>query len=75
MLDVGYKADLRNAALPAEVEASYSAIIDGILARSDLNTISAKRIRKGLQEQVEYDISGQKVCSPHFHILLRVWEE
>ncbi|KAI9850562.1 MAG: hypothetical protein M1838_005412 [Thelocarpon superellum] len=35
--------------LPAEVEASYTAIIDSILAKSDLNTVSAKRIRKGLQ--------------------------
>ncbi|KAF2474752.1 SWIB-domain-containing protein [Lindgomyces ingoldianus] len=46
--------------LPPEVEASYSAIIDSILAASDLNTISAKRIRKGLQEKVDYDISHQK---------------
>lgn len=50
-------------ALPPEVEASYSAIIDSILASSDLNTISAKRIRKGLQERIEYDISHQKVHS------------
>ncbi|KAF2657294.1 SWIB-domain-containing protein [Lophiostoma macrostomum CBS 122681] len=48
------------AALPVEVEASYSAIIDSILAASDLNTISAKRIRKGLQEKVKEDISHQK---------------
>ncbi|KAF2740433.1 SWIB-domain-containing protein [Polyplosphaeria fusca] len=46
--------------LPREQEASYSAIIDAILAASDLNTISAKRIRKGLQERVNYDISDQK---------------
>lgn len=46
--------------LPPEVEASYSAIIDSILATSDLNTISAKRIRKGLQAQVDYDITPQK---------------
>lgn len=46
--------------VPPEQEASYSAIIDEILASSDLNTISAKRIRKGLQEKVSYDISHQK---------------
>ncbi|KAF1845731.1 SWIB-domain-containing protein [Cucurbitaria berberidis CBS 394.84] len=46
--------------LPTEVEASYSAIIDEILRGSDLNTISAKRIRKGLQERVEYDTTHQK---------------
>jgi upstream activation factor subunit UAF30 len=43
------------------VEASYSAIIDDILQGSDLNTISAKRIRKGLQERVDYDTAHQKV--------------
>lgn len=36
-------------------------IIDSILAASDLNTISEKRIRKGLQAAVEYDITPQKV--------------
>ncbi|KAH7401793.1 SWIB/MDM2 domain-containing protein [Phaeosphaeria sp. MPI-PUGE-AT-0046c] len=46
--------------LAREVEASYSAIIDEILRVSDLNTISAKRIRKGLQERVDHDTSHQK---------------
>lgn len=46
--------------VPPEQQASYSAIIDEILATSDLNTISAKRIRKGLQERVSYDITHQK---------------
>ncbi|KAF2084224.1 SWIB-domain-containing protein [Saccharata proteae CBS 121410] len=46
--------------LPPEQEASYTAIIDDILAKSDLTTISAKRIRKGLQAQVRYDITPQK---------------
>ncbi|USP79921.1 Upstream activation factor subunit spp27 [Curvularia clavata] len=46
--------------LPAEVEASYSVIIDDILRASDINTISAKRIRKGLQERVGHDLSHQK---------------
>ncbi|KAK4995752.1 hypothetical protein LTR66_004492 [Elasticomyces elasticus] len=41
-------------------EASYSAIIDAILEKSDLSTISAKRIRKALQAQVDYDITPQK---------------
>lgn len=39
----------------------YSAIIDSILEGADLNTISAKRIRKGLQERLGHDISGEKV--------------
>ncbi|KAI9662203.1 MAG: hypothetical protein M1829_006185 [Trizodia sp. TS-e1964] len=46
--------------LPPEVEASYATIIDSILAASDLNTISEKRIRKGLQASVQYDITPQK---------------
>lgn len=53
--------DICLSAVPREVEASYSAIIDDILASSDLETVSAKRIRKGLQEKVDYDISPQKV--------------
>lgn len=46
-------------------EASYSAIIDKILSTADLQTISAKRIRKELQAQVEYDLTPQKVGFPH----------
>ncbi|MCJ1356508.1 MAG: hypothetical protein MMC33_006503 [Icmadophila ericetorum] len=46
--------------LPPEVEASYVKIIDSILAASDLNTITSKRIREGLQAAVEYDITPQK---------------
>ncbi|KAK3053107.1 hypothetical protein LTR09_005733 [Extremus antarcticus] len=46
--------------LPPEQEAAYCAIIDDILANSDLTTVSAKRIRKGLQEKVDYDITAQK---------------
>ncbi|MCJ1330561.1 hypothetical protein MMC10_007246 [Thelotrema lepadinum] len=48
------------ASLPAEVRASYVVIIDRILAESDLNTISSKRIREGLQKEVPYDITPQK---------------
>ncbi|KAL3418005.1 E3 ubiquitin-protein ligase hel2 [Phlyctema vagabunda] len=45
--------------LPSE-RAQYAAIIDGILEKGDLTTISAKQIRKGLQEALEKDISDQK---------------
>jgi upstream activation factor subunit UAF30 len=48
-------------ALPPDVEASYTLIIDNILSASDLNTISAKRIRKALQEELGHDIAAQKV--------------
>jgi hypothetical protein len=47
--------------VPPEQHASYSAIIDRILSTADLNTISAKRIRKGLQDEVDYDLTPQKV--------------
>ncbi len=46
--------------MPPEQEAAYSAIIDNILQTSDLETVSAKRIRKGLQEHVDHDITAQK---------------
>lgn len=44
-----------------DVRESYVKVIDSILAASDLNTISEKRIRKGLQEAVGYDLTPQKV--------------
>ena len=52
----------RKIPVPAEQRASYAAIIDEILSTADLETISAKRIRNALQERVDYDLSGQKVC-------------
>jgi len=54
-----YGADLPTV-LP-EQRASYSAIIDSILNSADLDTISAKAIRKELQAKVEYDLTEQKV--------------
>lgn len=45
--------------LPAE-RAQYSAIIDGILASSDLQTISSKQIRKSLQAALQQDVSEKK---------------
>jgi hypothetical protein len=49
--------------VPAEQRESYAAIIDEILASADLETISAKRIRNGLQARVDYDLTPQKVGS------------
>ncbi|KAK3642270.1 hypothetical protein LTR56_010847 [Elasticomyces elasticus] len=46
--------------LPTEQRASYSAIIDSILSGADLDTISAKAIRKQLQSSVDYDMTEQK---------------
>ncbi|KAL8928224.1 MAG: hypothetical protein Q9208_001934 [Pyrenodesmia sp. 3 TL-2023] len=47
-------------ALSTETEAEYVKLIDVILRSSDLNTISEKRIRKGLQEAVNHDLTPQK---------------
>lgn len=49
--------------LPAE-RAQYAAVIDGILSSSDLATVSAKAIRKGLAEKLGTDLSEKKVKSP-----------
>ncbi|KAJ5670787.1 uncharacterized protein N7477_006150 [Penicillium maclennaniae] len=46
--------------LTSEIRDQYVEIIDSILDKSDLNTISEKRIRKGLQEVVGYDLTPQK---------------
>jgi hypothetical protein len=45
----------------SEKRDEYSVIIDSILAKSDLNTVSEKRIRKGLQDVIGYDLTPQKV--------------
>jgi hypothetical protein len=49
------------------VRDNYVAIIDTILAVSDLTKISEKKIRAGIQEKVEYDITPQKVTCPFLH--------
>lgn len=55
--------------------AKYSTIIDAILSTCNLNTISAKQIRKSLQAAVDYDITPQKVrlhaVIPDFYFTLR----
>jgi upstream activation factor subunit UAF30 len=41
----------------------YTAIIDDILETSDLETISRKKIRQGLENKLGgQDLSEQKVC-------------
>jgi len=46
--------------LTAEEERQYTVIIDEILANADLNTISAKAIRRDLQLRVNDDIAAKK---------------
>ncbi|KAJ5280592.1 hypothetical protein N7478_005964 [Penicillium angulare] len=48
--------------LSSDMRDRFTEIIDSILAKSDLNTISEKRIRKGLQEEVGYDLTPQKTA-------------
>ncbi|KAL2852526.1 SWIB-domain-containing protein [Aspergillus pseudoustus] len=48
--------------LSPDVCDEYTPIIDSILSKSDLTTISEKRIRKGLQEVVGYDLTPQKAA-------------
>jgi upstream activation factor subunit UAF30 len=45
----------------SEQRASFTKVIDSILAASDLHTISTKRIRQGLQLTVDYDLNDYKV--------------
>lgn len=47
--------------VPNEVRAKYVEIIDDILSQSDLSQVTEKKIRSGIQDRVEYDITPQKV--------------
>ena len=48
--------------LPQSLVDQYVPVIDGILKNADLNTISAKKIRAGLQDRFpEYDVNSNKV--------------
>lgn len=44
-----------------EETTEYSRIIDGILAAADLQTVTRKKIRQGLEAAIEKDLSDQKV--------------
>lgn len=47
-------------------EEQYTAIVDAILSTADLETISRKRIRQGLEKALGgKDLSGKKVILPH----------
>jgi len=45
-------------------EKRYSDLIYDILRRSDLETVSAKKIRNALSERLGYDVSDHKVGRP-----------
>lgn len=48
-------------------EQRFSELIYNILRESDLETVSAKRIRTALQDKLGYDVSDHKV-SPSIHL-------
>lgn len=41
---------------------TYTRIIDDILLKADLQTVTRKKIRQGLEEAIDKDLSEQKVC-------------
>ncbi|KAK2068991.1 hypothetical protein P8C59_003601 [Phyllachora maydis] len=49
-----------SAPLTAEAQAAYTKIIDNILAEADLQTVTRKLIRQGLQDAVQKDLSAHK---------------
>lgn len=51
-------------AVTAEERETYTRIIDNILAKADLQTVSRKKIRQGLEEAIDKDLSDQKVGGP-----------
>lgn len=55
-------------ALDPSLEKTYTEIIDGILATSDLNTISAKALRKGLAER-GYEVTPDQKVRLHLSYL------
>ncbi|KAK4445060.1 upstream activation factor subunit spp27 [Podospora aff. communis PSN243] len=46
--------------LTAEEKSSYTRIIDGILSAADLQTVTRKKIRQGLEAAIDKDLSDQK---------------
>lgn len=50
-------------AVTDEERGTYTRIIDGILAAADLETVTRKKIRQGLEEAIDKDLSDQKVCA------------
>ncbi|KAK3320128.1 hypothetical protein B0T19DRAFT_282264 [Cercophora scortea] len=48
--------------LSPEEKANYTRIIDGILAAADLQTVTRKKIRQGLEAAIDKDLTGQKTA-------------
>jgi hypothetical protein len=51
-------------------EVEFTRIIDGLLAVADLNTVTRKKIREGLESALGRDLSSQKVSALHVVVLL-----
>ncbi len=54
-------------AVTNEERVAYTRIIDGILASADLETVTRKKIRQGLEEAIDKDLSEQKVSVAGSH--------
>lgn len=61
-----------HAIVSPEARDQYIPIIDSILAKSDLTTISSKTIRNGLQDEIGYDLTPHKVCAPDLSLLSHI---
>lgn len=57
-----------------EERVQYAAIIDGILAVSDLSVVSEKKIRKGLEEKLGRDLTDLKVSHGTVLLYKAIWE-
>jgi hypothetical protein len=53
--------DVRRHAVTNEEKTRYTDIINGILVAADLNTITRKQIREGLEAAIKKDTSDHKV--------------
>jgi hypothetical protein len=58
------RPQLTDSAVSPEELDEYTSIIDGILASADLNTVTRKKVREGLETALGKDLSHQKVCRP-----------
>jgi len=57
------RASSHPTSLPQETFVTYIAIIDDIIARSDMDRVNEKQIRQTLEKRLGIDLLSQKVCS------------
>lgn len=54
-------------AVTSEQRTQYANIIDDILRNADLTSISAKAVRKEMQDRLDHDITALKVSMQHVY--------